>query len=319
LSRLKANTTGMSPDNKGLAIGNTPELARAHNSHAVPQPPRAAVDRSERIALGASGRYSAEAFHFVSYVPINGRLYELDGLKPFPIDHGPWTATEDWTELFRRVILERIGSATSGGEPYHDIRFSLMVVVPDKRLAISQRLRLLKTNKRIVQEALHQLKPKNKAKPTAVQDAATEESLAVEVGTAPATFRAPVTTTLTIQTSPVPSMSSCSTDTASESGSAFNSPTETQRHTVHDVMSTTCVKDFSRLVVVKIDCPTDGEADIQGFLHLFVLVCCSPSLTSLESLELKMRSPLLILYYYQRPNDCLGAGLERRPPAAKKP
>jgi len=173
--------------------------------------------------------------------------------------------------------------------------------------------------RRIVQEALHQLKPKNKAKPTAVQDAATEESLAVEVGTAPATFRAPVTTTLTIQTSPVPSMSSCSTDTASESGSAFNSPTETQRHTVHDVMSTTCVKDFSRLVVVKIDCPTDGEADIQGFLLLFVLVCCSPSLTSLESLELKMRSPLLILYYYQRPNDCLGAGLERRPPAAKKP
>ena len=29
-----------------------------------------------------------EAFHFVSYVPINGRLFELDGLKPFPIDHG---------------------------------------------------------------------------------------------------------------------------------------------------------------------------------------------------------------------------------------
>jgi len=29
-----------------------------------------------------------EAFHFVSYVPINGRLFELDGLKPYPIDHG---------------------------------------------------------------------------------------------------------------------------------------------------------------------------------------------------------------------------------------
>ena len=71
----------------------------------------------------------------------------LQGDDHFPLVAGPWTATEDWTELFRRVILERIGSATSGGEPYHDIRFSLMVVVPDKRLAISQRLRLLKTNK----------------------------------------------------------------------------------------------------------------------------------------------------------------------------
>jgi len=29
-----------------------------------------------------------EAFHFVSYVPIKGRLFELDGLKPYPIDHG---------------------------------------------------------------------------------------------------------------------------------------------------------------------------------------------------------------------------------------
>lgn len=29
-----------------------------------------------------------EAFHFVSYVPIRGHLFELDGLKPYPIDHG---------------------------------------------------------------------------------------------------------------------------------------------------------------------------------------------------------------------------------------
>jgi hypothetical protein len=60
---------------------------------------------------------------------------------------GPWAPNEDWTELFRRVIQERIGSATAGGEPYHDIRFSLMAVVPDKRMAVRQRLNLLKTNK----------------------------------------------------------------------------------------------------------------------------------------------------------------------------
>ena len=36
-----------------------------------------------------------EAFHFVSYVPVNGRLFELDGLKPFSIDHGRWRGTRD--------------------------------------------------------------------------------------------------------------------------------------------------------------------------------------------------------------------------------
>ena len=34
LTRLKEHSQGMSPENKGHAIGNTPELAKAHNAHA---------------------------------------------------------------------------------------------------------------------------------------------------------------------------------------------------------------------------------------------------------------------------------------------
>lgn len=37
---------------------------------------------------GISAVRTMEAFHFVSYVPIKGRLFELDGLKVYPIDHG---------------------------------------------------------------------------------------------------------------------------------------------------------------------------------------------------------------------------------------
>ena len=41
----------------------------------------------EKTNAVSTGR-AMEAFHFVSYVPISGRLFELDGLKPSPIDHG---------------------------------------------------------------------------------------------------------------------------------------------------------------------------------------------------------------------------------------
>ncbi|XP_050728111.1 ubiquitin carboxyl-terminal hydrolase calypso-like isoform X6 [Eriocheir sinensis] len=153
LSRLKVHTVGMNPENKGWAIGNTPELANAHNSHSAPQA-RRRPDKTPGVPT--SSRVSnAETFHFVSYVPVNGRLFELDGLKPSPIDHGPWQPGEDWTEKFRRVITERLGIAT-GGEPYHDIRFNLMAVVPDKITALRRKLSALRRNRETILEALHQ-------------------------------------------------------------------------------------------------------------------------------------------------------------------
>lgn len=153
LSRLKVHTKGMCPENKGLAIGNTPELACAHNSHAMPQKRR--LDKSSGVS---TGRFTGEAFHFVSFVPINGHLFELDGLKPFPMDHGEWGEHEDWTDKLRRIMADRLG-ITSGEQ---DIRFNLMAVVPDRRIAITHKLKMLKTNKTIVTAALKKLMNSNK-------------------------------------------------------------------------------------------------------------------------------------------------------------
>ncbi|XP_078466550.1 ubiquitin carboxyl-terminal hydrolase BAP1 isoform X2 [Lampetra planeri] len=69
---------------------------------------------------------------------------------------GPWGEEEEWTDKARRVIMERIGLAT-GGEPYHDIRFNLMAVVPDRRQIYEQKLTMLKANRNTVLEALQQL------------------------------------------------------------------------------------------------------------------------------------------------------------------
>jgi hypothetical protein len=164
LSRLKEDTKGMSAENRGLAIGNTPELAAAHNSHAciydIPdcgseKMPAATTARS----LANQVRVTADSFHFVSFVPIRGRLYELDGLKRFPVDHGPIPAGEDWTEMFRRVIKQRLEDPNSGSSDSisPDIRYNLMAVVPDKRVTLTNRLNNLKSNRHIVLEALEKM------------------------------------------------------------------------------------------------------------------------------------------------------------------
>uniref|UniRef100_A0A8C2GUQ0 ubiquitinyl hydrolase 1 n=1 Tax=Cyprinus carpio TaxID=7962 RepID=A0A8C2GUQ0_CYPCA len=151
LSRMKTFTKGFSPESKGYAIGNAPELAKAHNSHARPEPRHLPEKQN-----GISAVRTMEAFHFVSYVPIKDRLFELDGLKAYPIDHGPWGEDEEWTDKARRVIMERIGLATAG-EPYHDIRFNLMAVVPDRRMKYEYKLDILKQNRQIVLEGLQQV------------------------------------------------------------------------------------------------------------------------------------------------------------------
>ena len=49
-----------------------------------------------------------DVFHFIGYIPIEGRLYELDGLKEGPIDHGAVAADADWIDVVRPIIEKRI-------------------------------------------------------------------------------------------------------------------------------------------------------------------------------------------------------------------
>lgn len=47
-------------------------------------------------------------YHFITYMPIDGRLYELDGLLENPIDHGSIPEGGDWIDTARPVIQRRI-------------------------------------------------------------------------------------------------------------------------------------------------------------------------------------------------------------------
>jgi len=48
-----------------------------------------------------------DVFHFVAFIPIKGRLYELDGLQEGPIDLGPCDQ-EDWLSVAKPLLDERM-------------------------------------------------------------------------------------------------------------------------------------------------------------------------------------------------------------------
>lgn len=49
-----------------------------------------------------------DVFHFVGYIPIEGRLYELDGLKEGPIDLGAVPSDSNWIDVVKPIIEKRI-------------------------------------------------------------------------------------------------------------------------------------------------------------------------------------------------------------------
>lgn len=232
LTRLKEHTKIMDPENKGYAIGNVPEIAKAHNSHASYSSLYARNkpnSKARGISFVIRGNHRTnlqqqqnqpETYHFVSYVPINNRLYELDGLKNYPIDHGPVGSKEDWTEKFRSVIKHRL-------EKKNDIRYNLMAVVPDRRLCLKAQVEKLRCYLKTVQESIlsppvndfHENPPPYSPQSNGTLTASEAGSLC----NSPENFE---DSSFPMDEIPHPPFSPLSNDTltASEAGSVYNSP-----------------------------------------------------------------------------------------------
>lgn len=166
ITRLKTDTINFSPEDKGYAISNIPELALAHSKHARPESNPLGETLDEKANSIASNT-TLEAFHFTCYLPLNGHLFELDGLKQHPIDHGPLPQGEVWHDMARTVVTDRINSVT-GGESSHDIRYNLMAVVPCPIKSYQDMIIKLKTD---MEEKLHELsKPGYTHKPDVLRE-----------------------------------------------------------------------------------------------------------------------------------------------------
>ncbi|KAJ2161863.1 ubiquitin carboxyl-terminal hydrolase [Coemansia sp. RSA 552] len=125
LANFRGFSAELPPEMRGLALTNCDQIRNVHNSFVRPE--SFLAEEKSRVATEDD-----DVFHFISYVPVNGRLYELDGLKAGPVDHG---ATEDWLEDAGRVIEKRMGEYSQS-----EIRFNLMAVIGDRRKVLGSEI-----------------------------------------------------------------------------------------------------------------------------------------------------------------------------------
>jgi len=137
LTSFKEFTAEFNSEMKGLAIGNCELVRAAHNSFARPEPFVLGTEKA------ASDDEAEDVYHFISYIPFDNGVYELDGLKKGPIFLGKLEENESWIKVAVPQIQQRIEKYAKS-----EIRFNLLAVMKDKRKEIAQELSSWKTSRR---------------------------------------------------------------------------------------------------------------------------------------------------------------------------
>ncbi|CDI97625.1 ubiquitin carboxyl terminal hydrolase isozyme [Echinococcus multilocularis] len=116
LTDFKSFVSDFDSQMKGTALANCDKLRLAHNSFARPQVFEVDLNKPCK---------PEDIYHYVGFVPINGAVYELDGLKPNPIRVASIPEGASWLDVILPIITKRMSECTDG-------RFNLMALVPSR-------------------------------------------------------------------------------------------------------------------------------------------------------------------------------------------
>lgn len=126
LQNFKEFSKDFDPTMKGLALSNSDVIRLVHNTFARQQMFEFDAKQADK---------DDDVFHFISYIPFEGRLYELDGLREGPVDLGTIPDGTDWIQTARPVIEKRMQQYSED-----EIQFNLMAVVGDKMASYKKKL-----------------------------------------------------------------------------------------------------------------------------------------------------------------------------------
>jgi len=128
LKDFKSFIVDLDSESRGYAIGNSDAIRTVHNSFARVEP--FFIEESKN----AKGK-KEDLYHFVAYLPYQGKVYELDGLKGGPILLGDVGANFDWLSIAKPAIEERMNRYAST-----ETHFALLNICSSRSKALEKEM-----------------------------------------------------------------------------------------------------------------------------------------------------------------------------------
>eukprot|EP01060_Flectonema_neradi_P004387 TRINITY_DN12823_c0_g1_i1.p1 TRINITY_DN12823_c0_g1~~TRINITY_DN12823_c0_g1_i1.p1 ORF type:complete len:322 (+),score=79.41 TRINITY_DN12823_c0_g1_i1:49-966(+) len=130
LTEFKSFTSALDAEGRGECLGQQENIRAVHNSFSRPQ----------CFSFEDSASGDEDAYHFTTYIPKDGFLYELDGLQTSPILAGDLKEGECWLKQAVTQLQERVSFVQSSDAKGNGLMFSLLAVTDDRIAKLEKEL-----------------------------------------------------------------------------------------------------------------------------------------------------------------------------------